>query len=145
MKVTMYDKDEEVELTFVVIVAYYKDKWIFVRHKERSTYEIPGGHIESEETVYEAGKRELREETGATDFTLKKIAIYGVDKNGFEDYGALFLAECFAFEPLQYEIAEIKQFDDIPKNLTYPLIQPYLFDKAKQVLDSTCEDEQSNT
>lgn len=49
-----------------------------VKHKERDTYEIPGGHREPEETVDFAAERELVEETGAKEYTIKPIAIYSV-------------------------------------------------------------------
>lgn len=39
-------------------------KWVFCRHKDRDTYEIPGVHRESGETIFETAKRELMEETG---------------------------------------------------------------------------------
>ena len=38
------------ELTRVICVSKYKDKYIFCFNKKRQGYEIPGGHIESGET-----------------------------------------------------------------------------------------------
>ena len=52
------------KLTYVVIGAREEGKWIFVRHKERDSWELPAGHIEPGETSFEAAKRELFEETG---------------------------------------------------------------------------------
>lgn len=43
MKIQFYDigsVNEEV-LKFKVISAIYKDKWLYVRHKERNSWEIP--------------------------------------------------------------------------------------------------------
>ena len=40
-------------------------------HKERDTWESPGGHIDEGETPLEAAERELYEETGAIDFDFK--------------------------------------------------------------------------
>jgi 8-oxo-dGTP diphosphatase len=33
-------------LIYSVIAARYAGKWIFVKHHDRLTWEIPGGHIE---------------------------------------------------------------------------------------------------
>lgn len=46
MKVSFHEigSINEHMLGFVVIQAKYKDKLILVRHKERDTWEMPGGH-----------------------------------------------------------------------------------------------------
>ena len=54
----------------VVIMAKMNGEWIFCRHKERDTWEFPGGHREPGETVLQAAKRELYEETGAVVFDI---------------------------------------------------------------------------
>ncbi len=69
------------KLTYSVISAIYNGKWIFVRHQQRSTWEIAGGHIEKGETSFDGGRsRELMEETGALKFDLECIATYSVTK-----------------------------------------------------------------
>ena len=50
-------------LTFAVIIAKTDGKWVFCKHKERDTYEVPGGRREPGETIFETAKRELWEET----------------------------------------------------------------------------------
>jgi len=49
--------------TRVVIVSKYNGKWIYCKHKDRNTWEIPGGHIEPGEDWLTAVKREMYEET----------------------------------------------------------------------------------
>lgn len=56
---------EDSKLKFVAIVTRYKDKWLYVKHKERTTWEIPGGHREENESISYAASRELFEEAGA--------------------------------------------------------------------------------
>ncbi len=120
-------------LKFAVIAAVYKGKWIFCRHKERSTYEIPGGHRESGEAISDTARRELYEETGAESFTLSPICPYSVTREAAPSYGMLFYAEVSVLSnlPETMEMAEVQLFDKLPVKLTYPHIQPYLFEKAR--------------
>ena len=74
-KVVFYDQIEDELLQFAVIIARTKGKWVFCKHRERDTYEVPGGRREAGETILETAKRELREETGAIDFTLKPVGV----------------------------------------------------------------------
>ncbi len=119
-------------LTFSVIAARHKGRWIFVRHHDRSTWEIPAGHIEDDESPDEAARRELKEETGAEEFTLSCVATYSVEKSGNTGYGRLYFAEVTRLGnlPAGSEIAEVVLMDDLPGNLTYSDIQPVLFDKV---------------
>jgi 8-oxo-dGTP diphosphatase len=122
----------DVELIYSIISAKFENKWIFVRHQKRSTWEIAGGHIEKDETSEEAARRELREETGAVRFNLDCVATYSVNKDGETGYGRLYLAEVFELGPIPYisEIAEIISLDHLPENLTHPDIQPHLYNRT---------------
>ncbi|NVO08907.1 MAG: NUDIX domain-containing protein [Bacteroidales bacterium] len=113
---------------FVVIAARYRGKWVWVKHRDRDTWEIPGGHIEKDESADDAASRELIEETGAITFKLKVICDYSVKKDGKEGISRLYLAYINEIGPLpESEICCVDFFDTIPKNLTYPDIQPILF------------------
>lgn len=126
-------------ITFAVIIAKTEGKWVFCRHRERDTYEVPGGHRESGETVLEAARRELQEETGATAFDIKPICVYSVkgktkvNKTDADiSYGMLYYADIVSFEELHSEIEEILVTDSLVENWTYPLIQPKLLEEAKR-------------
>jgi len=138
--VEFYDPgfEPDIRLTYSVIAAKYADKWIFVRHHNRKTWEIPGGHIEENETSYQAGSRELTEETGALDFNLECVATYSVLKNGERGFGRLYIAEVYQLGnvPDTSEIAEITMLNSLPDNLTHPDIQPVLFEKIREFLGS---------
>ena len=77
-KVTFYkpDKTADEKLKFAVIAARYQDKWVFCRHKQRTTWEIPGGHRDPDEVIEETARRELAEETGAVDADIHTVAVY---------------------------------------------------------------------
>ena len=138
-KVVFYDQIEDELLQFAVILAKTKGKWVFCKHRERDTYEVPGGRREAGETILETAKRELREETGAIDFTLKPVGVYSVKgKTRYnqheedEKFGMLFVADIFSFEPeLHSEIEKILICDQLVENWTYPDIQPRLLEEAE--------------
>lgn len=117
---TFYKPNEIPDANFeiAVIAARYKDKWVFCRHKQRDTWEMPGGHREQGETIDEAAKRELWEETGALEFSMQPILACRDEKY----YGMLYYAEIKQFEniPSESEMTEIEFFDYLPEALTYP-------------------------
>lgn len=136
-KVNFYDNVEDSLLKFAVIIAKYKGKLVFCKHKERSTLEIPGGHREQGEDIFDTAKRELYEETGAIDFEISPICIYSViapnNFNGIETFGKLFLADIHTFEKeLHSEIEKITILDELPTSWTYPKIQPKLLGEARR-------------
>ena len=134
LKVSFHDIDSKRKLKYVVIQAKYKGQWVFVRHQDRSTWEIVGGHIEVGELPLEAAKRELNEETGATKYKLEAICDYGVDQGVGPTFGRLYYGELFEMENLQFEIEEIIFQDELPENLTYKEIQPILHQRVKEYL-----------
>lgn len=127
------------QLIFAVIITRSDDQWVFCKHKDRETYEFPGGHHETGETIWQTAKRELYEETGALDYALKQVCAYSVtgktnvNSTGNELFGMLFFADIRTFEPeLHYEIESLLITDTLPQSWTYPEIQPVLMEKAMQ-------------
>ena len=78
LEVKFYDTVDDSLLKFAVIISQSNGKWVFCKHKERDTYEAPGGHREVGEDILETAKRELQEETGAIQFDIKPICVYSV-------------------------------------------------------------------
>lgn len=138
LEVNFYDEIDDELLKFAVIIAKTDGKWVFCKHRERDTYEVPGGHREAGETILETAKRELREETGAIEFTIKSVCVYSVKgKTRFneniedESFGMLFVAEIFSFEEeLHSEMESVLITEKLVDNWTYPLIQPKLLEEA---------------
>lgn len=133
MKVKFYEDIDDKLLKFAVIISKSQGKWVFCKHRERDTFEIPGGHREENETILETAKRELAEETGAIDFSIHKLCVYSVtgktrvNASGEESYGMLYYADISAFDKeLHSEIEKVVLFDELPTEWTYPLIQPVL-------------------
>ena len=140
VKVDFYDEIQDSLLEFAVIIARTEGKWVFCKHRERDTYEVPGGHREANEAIFDTAKRELYEETGAIDFDIKPICVYSVEGNKREgeilmekDYGMLYFAEIYSFEKeLHNEIEKLLITDTLVDNWTYPLIQPKLIQEAQR-------------
>lgn len=139
MEVRFYDDIEDSLLKFAVIISKSDGKWVFCKHRERETYEIPGGHRDDGEAIEDTAKRELREETGAIDFTIKPVCIYSVtgknevNKAGNETYGMLYYADIKTYDnDLHNEIEKIVLSDTLPTDWTYPLIQPLLINEYKR-------------
>lgn len=137
MIVKFYDSIDDSLFKFAVIVAKSNGKWVFCKHKERDTYECPGGHREAGENIDDTASRELYEETGAIDYTIQPICIYSVTApdnfNGEETFGKLYFADITIFETeLHSEIEKIELFDELPTKWTYPQIQPLLLKEVER-------------
>lgn len=143
-EVKFYEGIEDELLKFAVIISKTQNKFVFCKHKDRDTWEIPGGHREclpkksgTLENIMDTAKRELHEETGALEFELKPICVYSVTKpddfNGRESFGMLFFADIKCFETeLHSEIEKIEVMDELPERWTYPDIQPHLINEARK-------------
>jgi 8-oxo-dGTP diphosphatase len=126
---------DEGKLTYVVIGTREGDNWIFVRHRDRISWEMPAGHIEPGETADQAAVRELYEETGTVDSSLNYLCDYEVQVNNNTEYGRLYGAYVVSREDLpEYEIGEIRFDKKLPDNLTYPEVQKVLFKKLELML-----------
>ena len=120
-----------------MIAARRGGHWLLCRHKERTTWEIPGGHREVGESVEQTARRELYEETGVTEADIQLLDVYAVTADGATTYGALFLGDVREMGdiPTDSEIAEVRFFDALPHELTYPDIQPALFSRVQYWLN----------
>jgi len=56
LEVNLYDKINDKDLKYAVIMARYNNKWIFCKHRERETHEIPGGYREYNENILDTAR-----------------------------------------------------------------------------------------
>ena len=144
-QVAFYKKTDDELLQFAVIAAKYQGRWVLCKHKERSTWEFPGGHREAGETIEAAAVRELYEETGAAEYRMVPVSVYSVTDQAqsgekqAESFGMLFSAEISRFDqlPPAFEMEKIECFENPPDNWTYPEIQPLLFQHLRQAAGKT--------
>ena len=139
MQVRFYETVEDAQIKFAVIVASSGGRWVFCKHKERDTYECPGGHREPGESVDQTARRELREETGAVDFSIEPVCDYSVtgvnrvNATGEETFGMLYRAEIRTMEAtLHSEMEKVILTQTLPEAWTYPEIQPLLLAECQR-------------
>lgn len=121
--IKFFKNKNNIKESIVIVFAKYNEKWLLCKHKNRETFETCGGHIETGETGLEAAKRELFEESGAIAESIEKLGYYSFSNNGEIAYGVVFFAKIKEIKPLpNFEIKEVKLFDEFPNNTTYPAI-----------------------
>lgn len=131
---------------YVVVLSKYDGKILLSRHKDRTTWETQGGHIEKGETPLDAAKRELYEESGAEEYEIEPLCDYwaGDEDTGIGSGGVVFTAEIRKLGKIpESEMAEVKLFDALPDNLTYPAITPKLFTYLQENVENSTGSELS--
>ena len=113
---------------YVITLSRYQGKMLFSRHKKRSTWETQGGHIEQGESPEQAARRELYEESGALAYKLEPLCDFQGEDGEGTAAAQVFWADIHQLGALPpSEMAEVRTFDGLPENLTYPGITPVLY------------------
>ena len=137
VSIKLYETIDETLPKFAVIVAKSNGNWVFCKHRERDTYESPGGRREAGESIMETAHRELYEETGAIEYDLKPVCYYSVTIpgvfDGKETFGLLCYADITEFEKeLHCEIEQVIITDELPDKWTYPSTQRFLLNELEK-------------
>lgn len=105
----------------VYMQARYHGKWVFCFNSEIQKWECPGGHVELNETALEAAKRELYEETGATDALMIPVWDFealkddgSVNNNGRTYY---VIIKQLGKLPIGSEMEKVDFFENVPENV----------------------------
>ena len=118
---------------FVYVIAFKDSKFIMVRHKERK-WEMPGGRLMKGENHEQAAVREFFEETG---MSLELIARV---RARVPDGGKVFAGiarDILAKKPIDQQIVEVREFDSLPPELSFPLVEyKSMLDQAKFIVET---------
>lgn len=120
----LFSDEKNKKNDIIIIFVSCNENILLCRKVGSKTWEFPGGHIEGNETEYEAAIRELYEETGIQcKYPFKEISDFEVINDNNRIYGRLFylkLDDSYISEPLKYEMEEIRWFFSLPKDISYP-------------------------
>ena len=94
-------------ITSVFVFAFLGDQILFTKHRDRG-WDIPGGHIERNETPEDALKREVYEETCAK---LKNIRAFGYFKIVLSEFNPAILNYPFPESYLLLYIGHVDSLD----------------------------------
>lgn len=105
-------------------LAYDSENRIaLIRHSYMPGWHLPGGGVESGETLQAAAEKELREEAGLTPLAPPRLfGVYANHANFKNDHIALFVVDAFESTPFEPngEIAELGFYprDRLPQDVT---------------------------
>ena len=102
------------ELRYAVVAARCGGQWVLSRHRERDTWELPGGHREPGEDIDAAARRELSEETGASCETLTPLGEILASPGGFTEVLHLYMATGLTFGSQHPDEDEFINFERVP-------------------------------
>jgi len=104
-------------VSYVYVIAFKGDRFLMVRHARRA-WEMPGGKLEPGENPETGAGREFREETG---YDVHGLKILEREEGGLVYIGDV--GEKLSSAPNVEEIAEVRLFEELPADLSFPLVE----------------------
>jgi 8-oxo-dGTP diphosphatase len=109
-------------MRFTFVVIRHNQDFLLVHHRQRQTWELPGGHIEAGESARDCAIRELFEETGqrVDSLDFRAVLKYRSESENRFYYGTLYAGQLPSPAPF-HENEEISQitFWDGNKSIGY--------------------------
>ncbi len=117
---------------FAYVIAFDGDRFVMVRHRERA-WEMPGGRLKPGENHEQAAVREFFEETG---MSLEVVGQIRIAKPGGKVFVGIVRGR-LRDGPFEYTIAEVRFFDELPPNLSFPLVEyEAMLAQARRLVES---------
>src|SRR3989344_8863969 len=108
----------------VDVIIKYKEGVVLIKRKTEPFlhyWAIPGGHVEYNETIEEAAKREVKEETNLNIRNLEQFHVYSDPKRDPRGHyvSVVFTAQGVGRFKNSEEVEDIRVFDKIPENIAF--------------------------
>jgi 8-oxo-dGTP pyrophosphatase MutT (NUDIX family) len=127
--------------TLGVRVMLHRDrKLLLIRHRYGGTLMLPGGGVDSRESVWAAARRELEEETGISDCGALRLAgVYLHLADGRRDYVVLFVGDLPDALPPYHPgpLSEIQSVHTETADVEDERISPATRRRIAEILDRT--------